>query len=250
MFKKNLKPSITAICKEFHIGRHTLSIKLKELNIPVINYQNETKFNEHIFDIIDTEEKAYWLGFIFADGYISTEDYHFELSLKASDIEHLNKFNIFMEHKDKIVKISDAKCNDKICKRCRWYIVNKHLWNTLNDLGCTPCKSLTLKFPNIDKLLVKHFIRGYIDGDGCLSYCDKNHKHCTLSILGTENFLTGIKENLPCKYDYKIQRRNNIYILTMHGINAFDIIKYLYTDSKIYLDRKYNKFIEFCRLYE
>ena len=36
----------------------------------------------------------------------------------------------------------------------------------------------------------------------------------------------------------------------MHGINAFDIIKYLYTDSKIYLDRKYNKFIEFCRLYE
>ena len=69
---------------------------LQENGIEVINYQNLTKFNENVFDSIDTEEKAYWLGFIFADGYISLKGNSFELSLKGSDSEHLDKFNKFM----------------------------------------------------------------------------------------------------------------------------------------------------------
>ena len=52
------------------------------------------------FDVIDTEEKAYWLGFIYADGYISSIDKAgFEIALKAEDSNHLHKFNRFMEHK-------------------------------------------------------------------------------------------------------------------------------------------------------
>ena len=68
--------------------------------------QNKTKFNENIFDCIDTEEKAYWLGFIFADGSIrSNGSFIFELSLKGSDINHLHKFNTFMGHIKDNVKI-------------------------------------------------------------------------------------------------------------------------------------------------
>lgn len=147
-----------------------MSRKLKAKGIEIINHQNETKFNEHIFDVIDTEEKAYWLGFIFADGYISSRDNGFELSLKGSDIEHLHKFNKFMEHNKDNVKLGEVKNKDKTFLRCRWGIVNKHLWNTLNNLGCTPRKSLTLQFPNISEELEIPFIRGYFDGDGCLSY--------------------------------------------------------------------------------
>ncbi|MGM9535052.1 MAG: hypothetical protein ACI3VR_07355, partial [Intestinibacter sp.] len=65
---------------------------------------NRPKFNEHIFDVIDTEEKAYWLGFIFADGYIGSTPlepnkksvYNFELSLKLEDTSHLEKFKSFI----------------------------------------------------------------------------------------------------------------------------------------------------------
>lgn len=162
--------SLSKLAKEYHTSVQTLSKKLKAKGIEIINHQNETKFNKHIFDVIDTEEKAYWLGFIFADGYISSRDNSFELSLKGSDIEHLHKFNKFMEHNKDNVKLGEVKNKDKTFLRCRWGIVNKHLWNTLNNLGCTPRKSLTLQFPNIPEELEIPFIRGYFDGDGCLSY--------------------------------------------------------------------------------
>ena len=149
--------SLSKLAKEYHTSIQTLSRKLKARGIEIINHQNETKFNEHIFDVIDTEEKSYWLGFIFADGYIDSSPleenkksrYGFEISLKGSDAEHLHKFNEFMGHNKDNVKIGYVNCNGKRCVRCRWGIVNKHLWNTLNNLGCTPRKSLTLKFPSL-----------------------------------------------------------------------------------------------------
>lgn len=101
----NSNMSCTKIGKILHINRNTVSNILNKHNIIVINKQNLPKFNERIFDSIDTEEKAYWLGFIFADGYISSKskynkmEYKFELSLKGNDSEHLDKFNTFMEHK-------------------------------------------------------------------------------------------------------------------------------------------------------
>lgn len=118
----------------------------------IINKQNRVKFNEHIFDVIDTEEKAYWLGFIFADGSISSNPikgekkarYVFEISLKGDDSYHLEKFNKFMEYDGNNVKVSNSKCGGKLFKRCRWMIANKHLWETLNSYGCVPNKSLTL----------------------------------------------------------------------------------------------------------
>ena len=83
--------SLTKLSKEYKIDRRTLSSYLKRVGITIVNRQNICKFNEHVFDNIDSEEKAYWLGFIFADGYISSQEgnYNFEISLKGSDKEHL-----------------------------------------------------------------------------------------------------------------------------------------------------------------
>lgn len=88
--------SLTLLAKKYNVNRHTLSRYFKISNIKVINKQNETKFNENIFDVIDSEEKAYWLGFLFADGYISSSKNTIELSLALKDKEHLEKFAKFM----------------------------------------------------------------------------------------------------------------------------------------------------------
>lgn len=263
----NNNPSLSKLSKKYKIGSQTISNRLKSLGYEIINHQNKVKFDEHVFDTIDSEEKAYWLGFIFADGYISgttklgKNDWHFELSLKGSDKEHLDKFNTFMKHIDKDhVKLSKVKCfnTEVICNRCRWSTSNKHLWDTLNNYGCTPRKSLTLQFPNKsifkDESLIKHFIRGYWDGDGCLSYANKDHKAIAVSVLGTEDFLTELKNNLPLKFDYKLSNNNSekniTKVLQINGKNAFELMYYLYSDSKIFLTRKYEKYLEFCRVYE
>lgn len=222
-------------------------------------------YNYNYFDSIDTEEKAYWLGFIFADGNISKPEkvlkdgtirkgnYRFEVSLQEEDIDHLNKLRIAL-NVDKPVIVTHT--NNKRHNRCRLYFSNKHLWSTLNSYGCTPKKSLTLKFPPIeifkDKSLIRHFIRGYIDGDGCISYNNKARDIMSLSILGTEHFLTNLQKNLPLEKANKLFLREglNVYQLTFNRSRGYYIANYLYNNCTIYLERKYSRYKEFCRLYE
>ena len=262
----NNNPSLTKIGEKYGIERHSFSRRLKELGYEVINHQNKLKFNENVFDCINTEEKAYWLGFIWADGYIDSSPldpdkksiYNFELSLKADDVKHLEKFNKFMEHVNNNVKISNTKCGKKIYKRCRWFITNKHLWSTLNNLGCTPQKSLTLQFPNESIFesedLIRHFIRGYWDGDGCLSWCNKEHTIPSISVLGTKDMLEGIKRHIPELSNRSLflnDKKNKITkVLSSEHKVAFKVIDYLYSNSTIYLQRKYEIYQIYCRLYE
>lgn len=260
-YQKGENPSLTKIAKEFNIGRRGLTTRIKALNIPIINYQNKTKFNEHVFDIIDTEEKAYWLGFIFADGYISKRDNCFELSLSEKDTEQLKKFNAFMQYDGDNVKIQTAKYQNGETLRCRWSITNKHLWNTLNDYGCTPQKSLTVSFPekNVfkDSSLIRHFIRGYFDGNGCISYANKEHTQMEMNITGCIYILNDIIQYLSEQNKITISspiKKSNCseYVQVFHvrGQKGLTILNNLYKDSTIYLNRKYEKYLEYCRLYE
>ena len=254
--KYNQGISLSKLAKEYNTSIPTLSKKLKERGIQITNRQNLVKFNENVFDSIDTEEKAYWLGFIFADGYISSRDYSFELSLSSVDTEHLVKFNKFVQHQKNNVKIGTQKCKDKEFTRCRWGIVNKHLWNVLNNYGCTPRKSNTLLFPNIeifkDESLIIPFIRGYFDGDGCLT--NRLHKP-KASFVGTAQFLTVLKEYL-IKYSINTgklvidPREEFTRTLIISQSDVFKFLHLIYDNAIIYLDRKYNKFITFCRSLE
>lgn len=261
-----LKESLTSLSKKYGVRRQTLSNILKRSGYEVVNRQNATKFNQHVFDVIDTEEKAYWLGFIFADGYVSSTNYTFELSLSIKDKKHLEKFNSFMEYNGNNVKINNSKCNEKTYKRCRWSITNKHLWNTLNKYGCIPKKSLKITFPDktifSDESLIRHFIRGYFDGDGCISRnistSNKNKiASLVITILGTEEFLMSILDysKISNFYIRNISKENKITKeVRIHTKDHLNFLNYLYKDSFIYLDRKYKKyvlfFIEDCRSLE
>lgn len=229
------------ICSTLKVCKTAIRKRLRKLNINLPNNWNRSKFNENIFDVIDTEEKAYWIGFIFADGYISSSNYTFEISLSIKDIEHLNKFNIFMQYEGNNIKVNKTNFEEKY--RCRWTITNKHLWNTLYSYGCVPRKSLILEFPPItifkDKSLINHFIRGYWDGDGSVMLNKKDKLVC--SVLGTKNFLseitkyTEIPRNILGKYD-------NTYCLIYQGKLAIKLCDYLYNNAKLFLERKYNRY--------
>ena len=233
--------SLTEMGKREKVDRRTLAKHFKELGIEIVNKQNRSKINEHIFDQINSEEKAYWLGFIFADGYISSSPlrkdvksvYQFELSLGIKDIEHLNKFKIFIDYEKDI--ITDGN-------RCRFVIANKHLWTTLNELGCTPNKSLSLIFPIIPQDLVRHFIRGYFDGDGCISRYV--HNTCItphIELLGTKQMLEQVLlySGISAKYKHDKRHSEETWSLEWSKQEGIDFINYLYQDCSIYLNRKY-----------
>ena len=246
--------SLTKMSEKYEIGRWTLTDRFKKLGIDIVNRQNELKFNNLVFDHIDTEEKAYWLGFIFADGYISSTNNTFEISLKGSDKNHLEKFHKFMEHKDiNHVKLGTVKCGKIKCERCRWFVTDKHLWNVLNSYGCTPNKSVTLQFPIITIFkydhLIRHFIRGYFDGDGCISrHLHKTKVSPSIQLLGTPEFLDKIEEysNIFGTRGKDNRWKNNTEYISFKLEDGVNFINYIYKDSKIYLDRKY-KLYEFFK---
>ena len=238
--------SLNSLSKRFNTTKSFLSKQLKSLGYQVNNTQTQINFDDTVFDSIDTEEKAYWLGFIWADGNIKTTSktcYRLTINLKLEDLDHLEKFNKFTKHTKYNIKI------DKIKNVCSWYACSKHLWETLNNYGCTPRKSLTLKFPDESifksRDLIGHFIRGYFDGDGCISYERyKNGIVMRCSLLGTMDFVEGIKQYTKLENILVQLRHNKNYYFNLKLTNNESkyFASLIYDNAVIYLNRKYLRY--------
>jgi hypothetical protein len=188
---------------------------------------SEYYYNENYFTQIDTEEKAYWLGFLYADGYIEPiyrkqkiKAMRAVIGLQEADRNHLEKFLIHIESNAPITQ-NITILNHKNYYSNRVRINNTKMCKDLIKLGCVNNKSLILKFPNDDiipKHLIRHFIRGYFDGDGCVYYKEGEkidnrnkkkykYKRLMVSIVGTESFLNSLidvfkQHNINFKFDY------------------------------------------------
>ena len=246
----NRRMSGKQISREMGINYTSVHRWLRKLGLNLPNYHNELKFDNTVFDSIDTEEKAYWLGFLYADGYVERCRPLVELSLKGDDIEHLERFRQFLKNRNE-VKLGKSKCANKEFARCRLTMVDKHFHDTLIEKGCVPNKSLILAFPDksifASEGLILHFIRGYIDGDGNV-YKNSSGYSC-FQIIGTLEFLTGIKEYFPGVFTnaYHKDKRHltsNTYFLSVGGKKGAEFGDKLYDNATIFLQRKYDKFIE------
>ena len=204
----------------------------------------KTQINENYFEVIDSEDKAYWLGFLYVDGCVTKDLKSIIVNLSSVDYNHLKALNECM-NSDYEIKYKD---NNSVWLR----ITRKKIAKDLVDKGCTPSKSLTLQFPSEDKLskeLQRHFIRGYFDGDGCISTILRKHKNrknpimeCEVNFLGTKHILENIVKIIPLD-NVRIFQFGKIYKFRIQ--NKKDIIKlmdYLYEDSHFYLQRKFKKY--------
>lgn len=240
--------SLRQIGELLNINRKELSKKFKEDNIiirdPNKNSKGKAKrfkeVDETIFETIDTEEKAYWLGFLYADGYVN--DKQVELALKAEDLEHIKKFKNFMKSEHKISYKENANAY-------RITICSSKIASDLRALGCVQAKSLILTFPTeqqVPKHLIHHFMRGYFDGDGCISYGQGQYR---LSVLGTSDFLDEYENYIlnTLNRTNRNKRKPNGSALSIQYAGTeqvYKIYNFLYKDATIYLKRKYNKFLK------
>lgn len=260
---------IIDLLKDFDLGLTSQELALKyncsEVNVNAIarrhnfsrpiNWFNTIKANYYFFDNIDTEEKAYILGFIAADGYVG--DNTMRIGLNSIDIEILEKIKVCLESDAKI-KVYNQLCtlNNKVSEICLLAFTNSHMINSLRNLGLTKNKTIDFKFPEIPKDLYLHFIRGYFDGDGSMSMYTPNDMYTrySISICGTESFLLSIQEYLKAEYlikfNSKLYKRFNTenccYSLNATGKNnVIAFLDLLYKNSTIHLERKYSKYLNF-----
>ncbi len=235
------------IGKKFNVSKSVIKRVLTEANIEIKHDNHIYHANFDYFENIDSNEKAYWLGFLAADGnvYVRPENATIGINIHSKDRAHLEKFNKSIEGnypiKDTVTSVGFSN-NTPMSKIT---INSKKMAQNLIDKNVTPRKSLTLQPPNISNLYYLSFIAGYFDGDGSIS-CSQDKKTYYISFLGTKEILEWIKENLNWK-DALLKKRkdddkNNFYI-SCGGINKpYKLISTFYEKSPIHLDRKFKKY--------
>lgn len=205
------------------------------------------KTNDNFFNTIDTEEKAYFLGFLYADGYNENCKGIVRMNLHSKD-KHI--LETFTKYTQPLKKLYYFKKKDQYAI----HIVSRKMSDDLVVLGCPQAKTRILTFPTEEQVpnhLMRHFIRGYFDGDGCIHITKKN-KPCII-FLGTQNMIEGINNFIgnSCGVQYlniKTNKKKNIilYRITYCSKHSFIKLKdFFYTDASVFLYRKRDKFFNY-----
>lgn len=224
-----------------------IDLKINKLGLKKSKYIYDHDF----FKYIDNEEKAYWLGFFYADGcvYVNKETNSGECCIKlyAGDHNHLRKFNKSING-NLPIEFHESICslNNKSQHSCSIRCYSIEMSNDLISHGCIPNKTFEIEVPDIDKSLINHFIRGFFDGDGCI--CNASTKRETVGInfcSASEMFLKQIREVL-CNHGISSyitdEKDKTTFRLYVKGLkNTDDMWNYMFDNATIFLDRKVKK---------
>ena len=246
----------TSIAKRYGVYPNSIYGLMKRRGIKRRNISEahrKYKINEKFFNSIDSEEKAYILGLFYADGSNNIKRYKAYIMLAEQDVDILYKIKDLIQPEKPLHYQKRKPQNSKHQNRYMFYIDNKHISKQLEKLGCVINKTYKLKFPDwLDENLYNHFIRGYFDGDGHIGIYNKRAQ---ISITGTKEFLNRIKNiltkiNINCKlYERYPERRTNIRSIQFNGNRQVErFLNWLYKDSTLYIERKYDKYKELIEL--
>lgn len=234
------------IGKYFGISHWTVLDRLKKAGV---RKNTRHTINHSSFDLF-TPESCYWAGFIAADGCIVPSKQQTEIELQRKDSTHLKKLCKYAKRDTKLW-FRERNRDGKIFKYASVSLVSSKIIIKLNDnFNITPNKSLTLLPPTkVPDNLRKHFIRGYMDGDGSIGWHKHNRKRRLSVCSGSQNILQWIKSTVEEEVSGVgnpsiIKRPNtNTYSLEYMGNQTIDILNWMYSGSGINtrLLRKYRK---------
>lgn len=243
--------SINVIAKEYKVSWRTIKRILCENNIDIISHRNQAVYqlvNTELFKIIDSEEAAYWLGFLYADGSIKKDKNEISLVLQEQDLDSVIAFQNFVGNKNSIFE-KEKICKDGVHKYYGYSFSSHYVKQNLCNLGCVPAKTSILNFPTSKQVpddFIYDFVRGYIDGDGCIQF-DFGQSRYRIIVLGTYDFLNGLVERLNIQEYSNIYEREaaHIYALEIgHKNFVYKFLNRLYGKSTVHLERKYKVYIQ------
>ena len=246
--------SMSKLAREFGCDGSTIRKVLNDNNVKIRTKYDCLPRNKDYFAVIDSRDKAYWLGIMYSDGCVTSRPSGtYGVKLEMIDKEHVEKFKMALGATRSKITVVSPEGFENASTVYSVTIYDKKIGEDLISLGCVPQKSLLLTtLPNINKEYMYSFIRGVFDGDGCLRY-DKTRKCYGLSFVsGSIPFLTEIRDALEISrlkichshgrtYSFELVARDDLYrILTSLYQDSTDVTR---------LSRKYNKYQEFLQWY-
>jgi len=250
-YKSGVSSEIIAI--KFGINGTTVCRILKRNGVVIrSDTQNKRKYkiNEAFFESIDSEEKAYFLGLLYADGSVSKTGSGIKITLKREDRHILETFSNIIYGFVKLDESSHILEDGSVSIYDTLSFYSQKMSGDLKKVGCTPAKSFTVIFPNdLRQDMYRHFIRGFFDGDGCISIesCGK----IVIDFTSSQPFLEGMSDFLRAtlnidtgKYYQRHKDRDtntrNIQIGKRESV--VKLMEFIYDGATIYLNRKYKKY--------
>ena len=244
----------TILAKKYKCHYVTILNVVKRNGGKIKNYSESHRkiyCNDNYFNKIDTQNKAYFLGLLYADGCVHSTQPRFLISLQEEDSYILENFKEDLQYNGKLYyrPSKNIKHKNQVCLEVTSIILK----NNLIKLGCIPSKSLSLTFPTEDQVphhLLNHFIRGYFDGDGSVgkSIRNINNRKYTenfVQFVGSCSFIEGLSNKLNFLKSFNISLINSGKNKNLSIKSKFDIIsmyEYLYKDKCCFLTRKYQIF--------
>ena len=247
--------------EKYGVNRATVGIYLKKQGVELRSSKDDMyadswkspyHFDEHWLDELDCEEKFYFLRFFAADGCNRENRNNVVISLSDVDLEILEKFKILLgsdrpirKGKNRISKTGEQRY------RVIFELTSKHFCERLTELGLMQAKTFKIQFPDyVPEEFLSAYIRGVFDGDGCVSvsYTSSKPKGCC-NIAGTEMFIKALQKNLieilgvHATVD---NQRGNAWAVDVNRQEDIKVfLDWIYSDAKIYMERKYKKYQEF-----
>lgn len=224
----------------YSVDANTIANSFRRYGLSVRNSGHIPEVRDlDLFEKIDSEEKAYFLGLLMADGSIKEDktSYTLSLELQERDKHILYEFASFLGLPRERVRKTKRQKKNSIT-----YIVvvgSTNFCNHLMDKGIVPNKMGHKEMPSgVPLSLMRHMIRGLIDGDGTVK-----HKNKEVVLYGggkmTQQVSNFLYRELPLKNKPAVKKyKNSVPRMTTYVSDYNEIISYLYKDSTVFLKRK------------
>ena len=254
----NKGSNLNILARKFETHRGKIKNILVDNKCNIREYTGYHNIDVDYFRIIDSGSKAYFLGFIFADGCVfenknKSKVTGLSIQIQKRDREIIDNFkkDIKSSHPINILKSDKKEWQDKV----GFSLINQEFVRHLCSKGCLPRKSTTCAFPIsfLNEEYYSHFIRGYIDGDGCLTSSTRYYAYPQLNVCVSQMFGEQLQDVIEDKFGFRgslVYKKSGIYSFILQKQRCVDVLHWIYSDAKVYLRRKYDRYLFFKDYYE
>lgn len=231
--------SFAAIASEEHMSEERVGRLLRDAGVTVRKACKPRTYTHdpHFFDAITDEARAYWLGFIYADGCVTTGN-RLQVTLAAKDAGHLSKLRDALSSTHPVT-ISTRKCGFAAAGMMAAFSIRCcDLADGLARHGVTPRKSHTARPPALPPELLRHFWRGVMDGDGFISTAGGT---LTVGVTGNRETCDGFAEwaRSLISTHANVKANHSIWTFAVGGSHLpSELLALLYEGATVALDRK------------